>query len=135
MDCRMSVLAALALGFSSGCTTTQIAPIPVSAADLPPQAVVQKAKDGPKRPPLPGTVVAIAVIKEREGDKTKDAAQQMKLYDEARQHFQEALKIDGKCRDAIQGLARIYTRMNDYEHAYETYRLALDKTPQDHGMW
>jgi tetratricopeptide (TPR) repeat protein len=136
MDCRMSVLAALILAVGSGCVTTQpSAQTPVNAPEPPPQVAIQKTKDGPKRPPLPGTVVALATIKEREADKIKDAAQQIKLYDEARQYYQDALSIDATYRDAVQGLARVYTRMDDYEHAFEIYRKALDKTPKDHGMW
>jgi tetratricopeptide (TPR) repeat protein len=135
MDCRMPILAALCLTTLNGCVTTQPtsqAPVP---ADPPAHAKVQKAADGPKRPPLPGTYVALAIIKEREADKSKDAAQQMKSYDEARKYFQEALKLDAHYRDAVQGLARVYARMEDYSHALEIYEKALDKSPKDHGMW
>jgi tetratricopeptide (TPR) repeat protein len=136
MDCRMSLLAALVLALGSGCVSTQqSAPTAINPSEATARVVVQKPKEGPKRPPLPGTVVSLALIKEREGDKAKDAAEQMKLYDEARQYYQEALRIDSTYRDAIQGLARVYSRMNDYEHAFDTYRKALDKTPKDHGMW
>jgi tetratricopeptide (TPR) repeat protein len=130
----MSVLAALSLTLGSGCVATQPTS-PSTPADPPPHATVQKASDGPKRPPLPGTVVALAIIKERDADRCKDPTQQMKLYDEARQYFQEALKIDAKYRDAIQGLARVYTRLEDFPHALDIYQKALDKTPQDHGLW
>jgi len=135
MDCRNSVLAAFTLALGAGCVTTQ--PITQGGASDPPaNAIVQKASDGPKRPPLPGTVVAMAVIKEREaGNPANDAAQQIKLYDEARQYFQEALKIDPKYRDAVQGLARVYGLMADYPHALQIYRTALAKTPKDHGLW
>jgi tetratricopeptide (TPR) repeat protein len=135
MDCRMSVLVALSLTTLSGCMTTQSTQDSI-AADPPPHAKVQKPADGPKRPPLPSTLVALAVLKEREADRSKDQpAQQMKDYDEARKYFQEALRVDGQYRDALQGLARVYTRMEDYSHALEIYDKALEKSPKDHGMW
>ena len=137
MDCRMSVLAAFSLVILSvGCVSPQqSAQVPTVVTEIPHNAVIEKAKDGPKRPPLPGTVVAVAIINEREAEKAKDAGQQIKLYDQARQYYQEALKIDPKYRDAIQGLARTYTRMSDYEHALDIYQKALDKNNKDHGLW
>jgi tetratricopeptide (TPR) repeat protein len=137
MDCRMSLVAAFSLALGAGCVTTQPNSQPqANAPEPPPHVAVQKAPDGPKRPPLPGTVVALAVIRERAADKAgSDKAQQMKLYDEARQLYQEALKIDPKHRDAVQGLARVYIGMGDYSHALEIYQKALDKNPKDHGLW
>jgi len=133
MDCRVSLLVASGLmAFGAGCVTS---PVPVSSADPPPNVVVQKAAEGPKRPPMPGTVVSLARMKERAADESNDPAQQMKAYDEARQLYQNALKIDANCREAIQGLARVYARMEDYPHALEVYQKALDKNPKDHGMW
>jgi tetratricopeptide (TPR) repeat protein len=135
----MSLLMALSLTGLCGCLATQpTSPAPGISADPPPNAVVHKAAEGPKRPPLPGTVVALAYIKEREGDKAKEIQempQMMKLYDEARQRYQEALRIDPNYRDAIQGLARVYTRLEDYARAQEVYQKALEKNPKDHGMW
>lgn len=136
MDCRISsalLVASLALG--SGCVTTQTAQNPTRPTETPPQGTVVKESSGPKRPPLPGTVVALAVMKEREAAGTHDAARQIKIYDEARQYFQDALQIDPKYRDAVQGLARVYTRMDDFAHALAIYQKALDKTPKDHGLW
>jgi tetratricopeptide (TPR) repeat protein len=135
MDCRMSILAVLSLTIGSGCVTTQQAtPFSTGPSDASTR-VVEKAKDGPKRPPLPGTVVAVAIIREKEAEKAKDAGERIKMYDDARLYFQEALKIDPKYRDAVQGLARVYARMDDYEHALAVYQKAIEKTPQDHGLW
>ena len=136
MDCRISsslLVASLVLG--SGCVTTQTAQNPSSPVEAPPQGAVIKEASGPKRLPLPGTVVALAVMKEREANATHDPAKQIKMYDEARQYFQDALQIDPKYRDAIQGLARVYTRMDDFPHALGIYQKALDKNPKDHGLW
>jgi tetratricopeptide (TPR) repeat protein len=136
MDCRISsafLMASLTLG--SGCVATQTTQGPTHTQDPPPQGVALKESKTPKRPPLPGTVVALAVIKEREAEKTQDAAQRIKMYDEARLYFQEALQIDPKYRDAVQGLARVYTRMDDFDHALAIYQKALDKNPKDHGLW
>ena len=96
----------------------------------------KRHRRGPNAAPLPGTVVALGQLKEREADKKgAEPAEQMKLYDEARQFYQEAFKIDPHHRDAIQGLARVYTHMDDYEHALPIYQKALEKTPKDHGLW
>jgi tetratricopeptide (TPR) repeat protein len=135
MDCRISALVASGLMiFGAGCVTTQSPPSSPSS-DPPPNASVQKAADGPKRPPLPVTVVSLGLLKEREADKCQDASTKMKLYDEARQYYQQALKLDAKCRDATQGLARVYSRMDDYAHALDVYQKALDKDSKDHGLW
>jgi tetratricopeptide (TPR) repeat protein len=137
MDCRMSVLAAFSMVILSvGCVhPQQSSQNSTVVTEIPHNAVIEKPKDGPKRPPLPGTVVAVAVMNEREAEKAKDAALQIKMYDQARQYYQEALKIDPKYRDAVQGLARTYTRMSDYEHALDIYQKALDKNNKDHGLW
>jgi tetratricopeptide (TPR) repeat protein len=135
MDCRMSFLAVLTLSFGGGCVTTQ----PSEIANKPPestkQVAVEQPKDSARRQPLPGTVVAVAVIKERDADKMDNAALKMRTYDDARKYFQDALKIDPNYRDTIQGLARVYTKMEDFEHALEIYNKTLAKNPKDHGMW
>ena len=149
MDCRTSLLVALCLALGSGCVhTPQRLPQPNVPPQNPPQSfsnaaskagaaqvAIQKPKDGPKRAPLPGTVVALAILKEREADKTQDVGLQRKLYDQARQFYQEALDIDASHRDAFQGLARVYTRLEDYDRAFTTYHKALEKNPKDHGLW
>ncbi len=101
----------------------------------PPQVVLEKPKDGPKRQPKPGTVVALAEFREREAEKVEDPGQKMRLRDLARQHYQDALKIDPNYRDAQAGLARVYASLGDFDHAFETYRKALAKAAKDHGMW
>jgi tetratricopeptide (TPR) repeat protein len=138
MDCRKSLLLALSLTITSGCVTTQpTVPNQANVPDTRSQPALSKSSESGKRPPLPGTVVSLAVIKEREAEneKTTDAAQKIKLYDEARQYYQEALRIDPKYREAIQGLARVYSHVDDFPHALSIYKGALDKNPKDHGMW
>jgi tetratricopeptide (TPR) repeat protein len=97
--------------------------------------LVQKAKDGPKRKPKAETVIALAVMKETDADKVEDAAGQMKVRDEARMYFREAIKIDPKCREAYQGLARVLAKMGDYDKAFETYQQALAANPKDAFLW
>jgi tetratricopeptide (TPR) repeat protein len=135
MDCRVSIFVALSVTLAGGCVATPTSQNSSSPAELPAHVNIQKAPDGPKRPPLPGTVVSLAIIKEREAQKSQDAAQQMKLYDDARLYYQEALKIDSKYRDALLGLARVYVRMDDYPHALDIYQKSLEKTPKDHALW
>ncbi len=135
MDCRLPSALLFSVVLGSGCVTTQTVQGPTNAQQPPPQGAIVKETNGPKRPPMPGTVVALAVIRERKADTMDDAAQKMKTYDEARLYFQDALQLDPKYRDAIQGLARVYTHMDDFEHALAVYQTALDKNPKDHGLW
>lgn len=151
MDCRKSlVLAAfiLALG-SGGCvglqqrigqtfkpaTTTSTVVSKSAEPQLPQSMAAHKAKDEPKRKPLPSTVVALAVVKEREGDAEKDPAKAVKARDAAREMYQDALKIDANCREAQQGLVRVYMKMDDYEHAFDLLRKAIAKNPKDATLW
>lgn len=101
----------------------------------PPVAVAKKGKEAPKRKPKAETILALAVLKETDADRVEDPARQMKVRDEARFYFREALKIDPKCREAHQGLARIFTKMGDYDKAFETYEQALAQYPKEAELW
>src|SRR5262249_52283714 len=72
---------------------------------------------------------------EREATKSTDPAKQIKLRDEARIFYQDALKIDPNYRDAQAGLARIYSMMGEHERAFETLNKAMKKNPKDGGLW
>lgn len=141
MDCRSSlVLACATLLGLSGCSLFrgQSAQGPQLAQNPdvpPPGAVIHKAKDT-KRAPKAGTIVAVAVLKEREATlTTTDPAKQMKLRDEARGYYQQALKVDANCRDASAGLARIYSLMGEHNRAFDTLTMAMTKAPKDAGLW
>ncbi|MBI3409102.1 MAG: tetratricopeptide repeat protein [Planctomycetes bacterium] len=144
MDCRFSVLLALTICLSlSGCQngflfsrgqTIQNPQMSQNPDVPPPGAVIQKAKEAP-RTPKPATVVALAVMKEREATQSTDSAKQIKLRDDARVFYQDALKIDPNCRDAQAGLARIYSLMGEHVRAMETLQKAMKKNSKDGGLW
>ncbi|MCI0380963.1 MAG: tetratricopeptide repeat protein [Gemmataceae bacterium] len=139
MDGRVFLSLVLALAFSCcGCFGTQnrITPVgPKGDMPLPANFTLSKPKEEVKRPPKAGTVAALAVMREREAEKTDDLSVQIRLRDKAREHYQEALKLDANCREAQLGLARVYMSLQDYERAQECYRKFLDKNPKDHGLW
>ena len=68
-------------------------------------------------------------------EKGMDSSRQMQLYDEARQAYQQALKIDPKCLPAYLGLARVYMKLNNYDKALETYNQAGEKFPKEFSLW
>src|SRR5262245_1430961 len=140
MDCRLCLLfaATICLG-QSGCLwnhgqTVQNPALAQGVEAPPPGAVIHKAKETP-RTPKAATVVSLAVMKEREANLAKDPAKQIKLRDEARLFYQDALKIDSNCRDAQAGLARIYSMMGEHARAMETLEKAMKKNPKDGGLW
>lgn len=57
-----------------------------------------------------------------------------RLADDARQKYQRALELDPKNRDALQGLARLYTRLGDRERAIATLQTLQSYYPQDHKI-
>lgn len=57
-----------------------------------------------------------------------------RLADDARQKFQKALELDPKNRDALQGLARLYTRLGDRERAVSTLQTLQSYYPKDHKI-
>jgi predicted Zn-dependent protease len=57
-----------------------------------------------------------------------------RLADDARQKFQKALEQDPKNREALQGLARLYTRLGDRERAVSTLQTLQSHYPNDHRV-
>ena len=57
-----------------------------------------------------------------------------RLADDARLKFQKALETDPKNRDALQGLARLYTRIGDRERAIATLQTLQKHYPNDHKI-
>src|SRR5262245_59438945 len=137
MDCRH--LFALPLGLSllvCGCVTSQTRPAPAPAATTPPVHLIQKDTPTAKRALKPDTVVSLAAFRESEATDTKEGpAKQRQLRDEARQSYQEALRLDPNCLAAYQGLGRVYTELNDWQRAMEAYRTGLEKHPRDPALW
>ncbi len=57
-----------------------------------------------------------------------------RLADDARQKFQKALEQDPKNHEALQGLARLYTRLGDRERAISTLQTMQSYYPTDHKI-
>jgi tetratricopeptide (TPR) repeat protein len=136
MDGRACALVLLALTLGSGgcVTTTEKKVFFRTEGEAPP--VTTAPKDEPKKPAPPGVVIAFAAMKEREADAVKsDPEAQARLRDEARRGYQDVLKHEPNNHEAIRGLARIYTRMADFDRAREVYTKALAKSPRDPELW
>jgi len=83
-------------------------------------------------PPKPGTLVAIADLQlERALDEKAQVPNRQELLDTARQGYQKALKRDPKCKEAMLGMARFYTRISDRDKAVEMYKKYLTIYPSD----
>jgi len=145
MDGRISVgLVSFVLALTcAGCVTTQgkdtsRLPQATNVAGMPDTAVNVKKADGPKRAAQPRTEIAFGVMKENDAD--SDAAKknpegQARLRDDARLAYQAALKQDPNNLEALRHLARLYTKVGDYDRAFDTYRKAMAKHPKDAALW
>lgn len=56
------------------------------------------------------------------------------LLDQARQAYAKALEKDSKNKGALLGLARLYARLGDREHAMDFYKKYLTLYPTDHEV-
>lgn len=145
MDCRMTLLLALGLSLGGiGCAGTSQSTQPAeqtpppAPAPTPPPATAAQDPSSPtgKRQPLPGTCVAWAICRERMAEKDGvGPALKQTLYDQAREAYQQAIKIDPEHMPAYAGLARIYHLQKLPNKALETYHQALQKKPADPSLW
>lgn len=152
MDGRISFwLAAVALALGcAGCIPTQGSRQVV--AENPERAPTQVANAGnnsvtpppqnidhaPKRAAKPATEISYGLL--RDGEADSDAAKknpevQAELRDKARQAYQQALKMDPNNLEAHKHLAKLYTKMGDFERALEVYKKIMPKHPKDASLW
>ncbi len=144
MDCRRTLW--LGLGFlaaAAGCQhdfrmnpvapTPQVqtsAPAPAEVQAVPPNAVVRRESDLPKKTPHASTCVAAGDCLAQQalapdiGETAKTDCQER-----ARKAYQQALSIDPHCLPAYQALAALYVAMKDHAHAVATYQKAAQKFP------
>lgn len=95
-----------------------------------PTSMPQSRKKG--QPFKPETDIAIADVElEAAFDETRTGTDRDRILDVARQRFQEALRKDPKNKDALLGLAKLYTWANDRERAVGKYHEALRHHPKD----
>ncbi len=134
---------ALSLG-CAGCFTTQneksviTSPSGNAGGKIDEAPQVTKRDDGPKRKPQASTEIAFGRLKEAEADAEAAKAHpemQARLREEARKAYQGALKSDPNHLEAHRCLAGVYARGNDYERAFDIYKKALAKHPNNGGLW
>jgi tetratricopeptide (TPR) repeat protein len=134
MDCRTSALAVLALSWSCcGCVMTQSTTSPVGAG-----TVVDPSVAKPTPPKTPGLRLAMAYgeVKEKQAlEPARTPEDQVKLRDEARVAYQEALRLDPNNLNAYRALGRVYTQADHYEQALETYKKGLAHQPKSVELW
>jgi tetratricopeptide (TPR) repeat protein len=131
VSCFLPLLLALSL---PGCITPQTQQqntVPSSKAD---DQAAAKKDEGPKRNPQPRTELAFGQMKEAEAE-TENAKQnpdlQARWRDEARKAYQKAIDVDPNFVDAYRCLGRLYSKMGDWDRAFDNYNKALAKHPRD----
>jgi tetratricopeptide (TPR) repeat protein len=138
MVSRMTLLLGFGLTCAGlGCVSNPSLPVaPPPPKVQPTTPVVTKEILKTKRTPKATTFVAWGEMREHDAEeKGLDTSRQMELCDEARQVYQQALKIDPKCLPAYTGLARVYMKLNHYDRALEMYNQAAEKYPKDFSLW
>jgi tetratricopeptide (TPR) repeat protein len=98
----------------------------------PPMPVEVVSEADRKGPPKADTLAALADVQlEAAYDERTLPASREELLDKARDGYHKALQLDSKCKPALLGLARYYTRLGDREKAVETYKKYLTAYPTD----
>lgn len=113
-------------------------PPPLPANHPPPPSDPSQIKQSSAKPKeLPSMVwVSFGDYKSGEGFAAANSPnRQQQFRDEARNHYQTAIKIDPKCIPAYLGLARLYTAMRNYDLAIETYQKALQIDAKNAPLW
>jgi tetratricopeptide (TPR) repeat protein len=114
--------------------TAQVAappsPVPVATTDF----VDASSKKDSKR--TPRVLIAFAKLKEGEAKALdQDPEQQFKIRHQARELYQEALKLDGSALEAHRGLGRVYVDLGDFARAQETFTKAQVRFPKESIFW
>jgi Tfp pilus assembly protein PilF len=142
MDGRGSRRLGLFLLFAVGCQHSVVT-VPnmgtlttANAPQTPSDIAVTKAPPKPAKDLPPPVLVSSGDFKSGEA-LTADIppAQRQQIWEMARQDYEKALKLDPKYVPAYQGLARLYTSMQDPRRAVETYQKALQIAPNNAAVW
>lgn len=89
----------------------------------------------PNEPAKPNTYVALAEADvEAAFMEGRSSVERDQFIDAARHKYQSALKADPKNAAALTGLAKLYARIGDREHAVATLRSAVEANPKDHEL-
>jgi Tfp pilus assembly protein PilF len=97
---------------------------------------VSKQDELPKQQPKASTCVALATFREQmAADPKCNSTDRERLHDEARQFYNQALRIDPNYMPAHLGLAKLYVSIGDNERAVETFQKALEGHPKEPQLW
>ncbi len=142
MDCRRTLGPALwLLTGALGCAHDRGAG-PVR--ETPPPPVATRSANSPSKPdpdpvkraPHAETCVRAGIFFAGEASAlSKNSNAQEQLRERARMAYQQALSIDPNYVPAYQSLGRLYSDMEDYEHALATYHKALQIQPRCGAVW
>ncbi len=134
MDCRRSFLLILVLAVGGGClTTSNKVPLPL---EPPLPEKTKKEKKVVKQQPKPETCVTFGQCFENLATAASaDQAAEMKVRDNARLAYQQALQLEPHNLEAWIGLARVYSLQGDYQRAQDTYQKGLAKFPKETRLW
>ncbi len=98
--------------------------------------VARKEEKAGKRTPKAVTCVAFGDLQVRSAaDPERPAADRERAREEARKAYQQALKIDPKCRAAHLGLVNVYKSADDVPRAVAAYQKVLTVYPKDAPLW
>ena len=139
MDCR-SVLWGFGvglLGVAAGCSTVPTNPMQqIECAKQAAEAPPAKGKTLARRQPKAESCVAFGNFRLHESMiPGKAEGDQQQLRQQAREAFQQALKIDPKCLEAQVGLARLCTVEGRDDQAIGAFRTVIKAHPQEPSLW
>lgn len=97
---------------------------------------VSTVSDVKKKEPKAMTLVALGSYRDQLAANPELAfAEAEQIRSQARQAYQEALKLDPKCTAAHIGLAKSYVAIEDAQQAFAMYAKALEAVPNDAALW
>ena len=140
MDGRKPICWAWSLLLCAGCLsggaqkTTQ-APTPSPSIHT---AAAAPADGNAKKDPKAGARLIVATAKFNESEANtldRNPEQQFKIRYMAKDHYQQAVKLDPTSIEAHRGLGRIYVDLADYERAQETFKKAQARFPKESIFW
>ncbi len=150
---QLAVMAGLALG-AVGCKSTKQPQLPDATLPKPGERIGWMGKSSSQKFGPPKEEVAVRAVKGKPGQPIKpetevafadteveaafadgkSAVERDQLIDSARQRYQRALKTDPKNSAALAGLARLYSKIGDREHAVQIFTEALRQNPKNHEL-
>jgi len=99
------------------------------------EIAIRAPKGKPGQPMKPETEVAFADAEvEAAFSDGRSSVERDQLVDSARQRYRRALKSDPKNSAALAGLAKLYSKIGDREHAMQIFSEGLRQNPKNHEL-